>query len=346
MTRERMGGGNFHRERDDDFGRAMHTEPLPRRRWIDGRGPLILAGIAAALAGTAIAVNWQARRMERRHPPVGKFVTVNGVRLHYLEAGEGPPVVLLHGNASMLNDVALGLLEPLSRKYRVIAFDRPGFGYSERPRNRVWSPEAQAALFRDAFRLLGLDRPVLYGHSFGAVVVITFAVHHPAETRGVVPASGYYYPIRRLDAAIAWMNDLPVIGRVLRNTLTPVQGLMLGNLAVRFLFDPAPVSRAYESFPAGLALRPEQLRAAAEDGTTLRAWAKRTEGLYRDVQVPVVVVSGDGDRVVGYQDHSLRLSREIPGAELRLVPGSGHMVHHTRPGDVIKAIDAAFAKAE
>jgi pimeloyl-ACP methyl ester carboxylesterase len=307
---------------------------------------VIVAAIAAALAGTALAVNWQARRLERKYPPIGKFVTVNGVRLHYVEAGEGPPVVLLHGNASMLNDPVLGILDPLSQKYRVIAFDRPGFGYSDRPKDRVWTPEAQAALFRDVFWVLGLDRPVLYGQSFGAVVVTAFAVNHPSDTRGVVAASGYYYPILRLDSAIAWMNALPVIGPLLRNTLTPLEGVMFGKLAVRLMFDPAPISPAYEAFPAGLALRPGQLRASAEDGTTLRAWAKRTQHRYPDIRVPLMIVSGENDRAVGYEAHSLRLSREVPGARLRIFPRTGHMVHHTRPRDVIDAIDEVFRMAQ
>jgi pimeloyl-ACP methyl ester carboxylesterase len=325
-----------------------HTRegPAGRRRWVEGRGPIILAAAAAALAGTAIAVNWQARRTEHKYPPVGNFVTVNGVRLHYVEAGEGPPIVLLHGNASMLNDLALSIVRPLSERHRVIAFDRPGFGYSDRPKSRVWTPEVQAALFHDAFRALGIDRPVVYGHSFGAVVAMAFAVMYPAETRGVVLASGYYYPTRRLDAAIAWMNYVPVLGTVLRNTLTPLEGVALGKWAVRFLFDPAPIPQAYESFPAGLALRPEQLRAAAEDGTTLRAWAKRTEDLYRDIRIPVMIITGADDRAVGYEAHSLRLSREVPGAKLRVVPGTGHMIHHTRPRDVIEAIDEVFAMAD
>jgi pimeloyl-ACP methyl ester carboxylesterase len=313
---------------------------------VEGRGPVIVAGIAAALAGTALAVNWQARRLERKYPPVGKFVTVNGVRLHYLEAGEGPPVVLLHGNASMLDDPALGILDLLSRKYRVIAFDRPGFGYSDRPRNRVWTPEAQAALFRDAFRVLGLDRPVLYGQSFGAVVVTAFALDHPEATRGVVAASGYYYPVLRLDSAIAWMNYLPVIGPVLRNTLTPLEGAAFGKMAVRLMFDPAPIPPTYEEFPAGLSLRPGQLRASAEDGTTLRAWAKRTQHRYPDIHVPLMIVHGENDRAVDYEGHSLRLSREVPGARLRIFPRTGHMVHHTRAPEVVDAIDEVFRMAE
>jgi alpha/beta hydrolase fold len=147
---------------------AASTRSQGRRRTLPGGRTTILLAAAAALAGTALIVNWQARRAERRHPSEGEFITVNGVRLHYIEAGEGSPVVLLHGNGSMLNDVALSIFGPLAKTHRVIAFDRPGFGYSERHGDRVWIPEEQAALFRDALRALGVDRPVLYGHSFGA----------------------------------------------------------------------------------------------------------------------------------------------------------------------------------
>jgi pimeloyl-ACP methyl ester carboxylesterase len=311
-----------------------------------GRTTIILLGAAAALAGTAIIVNWQARRAERRHPPEGKFITVNGVRLHYIDAGEGSPVVLLHGNGSMLQDVALSIFQPLAKTHRVIAFDRPGFGYSERPRDRVWTPEEQATLLRAALQALGVDRPVLYGHSFGAPVVVTFALMYPEETRGVVAASGYYYPTRRLDSLLAWSNVLPVLGPVLRNTVMPVEGAVFGKLAVKALFDPAEITSAYDEFPSSLTLRPEQLRAAGEDGTTLRAWAKRISPHYREISVPVMIVSGAEDRAVSYRTHSLRLSREIPGARLHIWPETGHMVHHTRAREVIDAIEEVFEIAE
>lgn len=311
-----------------------------------GRTTFILLGAAAALAGTALIVNWQARRAERRHPPEGEFITVNGVRLHYIDAGEGSPVVLLHGNGSMLNDVALSIFGPLAKTHRVIAFDRPGFGYSERPRDRVWTPEEQAALLRAALQALGVHRPVLYGHSFGAPVVVTFSLMYPEETRGVVAASGYYYPTRRLDSLLAWANVLPVLGPVLRNTVMPVEGAVFGKLAVKALFDPAEISPTYDEFPSTLALRPWQLRAAGEDGTTLRAWAKRISPHYREISVPVMIVSGAEDRVVSYRTHSLRLSREIPGARLRIWPETGHMVHHTRATEVIDAIEEVFEITE
>ena len=241
-----------------------------------GAGAAIALAAAAALAGTAMVVNWQARRAERRHPPIGDFVEVDGVRLHYLEAGEGPPVVLLHGNSSLLDDVRLGIFDELAKRHRVIAFDRPGFGYSERPRRTVWTPEAQADLLRDALRALEVQRPVLYGHSWGAPLVITCALDYPDEIRGVVAASGYYYPHWRLDSLLAHLLVAPGVGPLLRNTITPVAGALFGNSAVRLLFDPSPVPETYAGFPASLTLRPSQIRASAEDGSTLRAWAERT----------------------------------------------------------------------
>jgi pimeloyl-ACP methyl ester carboxylesterase len=331
---------------DTGSGSKRGPASAVRRRWMGGRAPAIALGAAAALAGTALIVNWQAHRAERHHPPVGKFIDVNGVRLHYLEAGDGPPVVLLHGNGSMLNDPALSILHPLSERHRVIAFDRPGFGFSDRPKDTVWTPDAQATLLRDAFRALGLDRPVLYGHSFGAPVVITFALNHPEDTRGVVAASGYYYPTRRVDSAIAWMNGLPVLGPLMRNTLTPIEGVLFGKLAVRMLFDPQPIPDTYRDFPAALALRPSQIRAAAEDGQTLRDWAERTMRRYREIRLPVIILSGLADRIVDPQVHSLRLHRQIATSQIRLLPETGHMIHHSRPRDVVAAIREVFRLAD
>ena len=240
----------------------------------------IALGSTAALVALAAAVNWAARRIERSHPPMGNFIEVDGVRVHYVDVGEGEPVVLLHGNASMLQNPYLGLLDGLAGRHRVIAFDRPGFGYSERPKNVTWTPEAQMKLLRGAFTQLGIERPVLYGHSWGAPLVVTYALHHPEDIRGVVAASGYYYPNRRLDAAMAALNGAPVIGPIFRNTISPVMNTIMGPLALRLLFSPNPVPPTYAEFPASMTLRPVAIRAAGEDGMTLRDWAARTSPRY------------------------------------------------------------------
>ena len=87
-----------------------------------------------------------------QHPSSGRFLTVNGVRLHYMDSGgKGAPVVLIHGNTVTFEDWQLsGVSAKAEQRYRVIAFDRPGFGYSQRPRLKLWTPGAQADLIQQA----------------------------------------------------------------------------------------------------------------------------------------------------------------------------------------------------
>jgi pimeloyl-ACP methyl ester carboxylesterase len=162
-----------------------------------------IAGTAAALAGTALYNTYQAYQSERENPPLGDFLKIDGVRLHYLEAGKGLPVVLLHGNGTTLDDfVASGLFDLVSRSHRVIALDRPGYGYSERPRFRLWTPDAQAALLQQAFDQLSIERPVVLGHSWGTMVAMALALRSSTALRGLVLLSGYYFPTARADVPI------------------------------------------------------------------------------------------------------------------------------------------------
>ncbi len=119
---------------------ASHPPAPPARlRASPGRSraAAVLAGSAAALAAAALYNAYRARRAEREHPPAGRFLDVDGVRLHYLErgegqgGGEGPPVVLIHGNVVTAEDWALsGVLDRVAaRGHRVVAFDRPGYGH-------------------------------------------------------------------------------------------------------------------------------------------------------------------------------------------------------------------------
>src|SRR6185369_12385260 len=168
------------------------------------RGLVIAGATITALATTAAWVAQRAHSAETRNPPAGSFINVEDTQVHYLERGQGTPIVLLHGNTLRLEDfVASGLIERLARHYRVLAFDRPGFGHSERPRNRLWTAEAQAALLRKALSALGIERPIVLGHSWGTLVALALALRDDADVRQLVLVSGYYYPTMRLDVAIA-----------------------------------------------------------------------------------------------------------------------------------------------
>jgi pimeloyl-ACP methyl ester carboxylesterase len=276
-------------------------------------------------------------------PLAERFVQADGVSLRYAERGAGgPPVVLLHGDGSMIEDFAAsGLMERLAAGHRVVAFDRPGYGRSERPRDRAWTPEAQAALLADAFVRLGIDRPIVVGHSWGTLVALAMALDRPQAVRGLVLVSGYYYPVPRPAAALAALPAVPVLGDALRYTVAPVLGALLTPGLIAASFDPAPVPPRFAAgFPVGMTLRPEHIRASAEDSGLLTPSAAAFERRYGELRLPLAIVAGAEDRIVDPGLHSARLHREVPGSGLRLVPGQGHMVHHGAAGVVTAAVEA------
>jgi len=183
---------------------------------------------AAVLGGAALLTHARARRAERQQPPRGRFLDLDGVRLHYLERGDGAPIVLLHGNGTMIEDWEIsGVLDLAAERHRVIAFDRPGFGYSARPRRRIWTPAEQAELLSQALKRLGVNRPVVVGHSWGTLVALSLALDHPDEVRGLVLLSGYYFPTTRADVPLLSPPAIPIIGDVMRYTASPLLGRAL-----------------------------------------------------------------------------------------------------------------------
>ncbi|PWC34547.1 alpha/beta hydrolase [Azospirillum sp. TSO35-2] len=302
---------------------------------------------ALALGGLAVANTLAARRAERRYPPQGRFVTVDGVRLHYLEAGSGPAVVLLHGNVSTADDfVASGLFDRLARTHRVVAFDRPGMGHSERPRGPDWTPAEQADLLRHAFAALEIERPVVVGHSYATLVALALALDHPESVSGLVLLAGYYFPTKRLDALFVAPTVVPVLGDVLRYTLSPPLAKASMPMLLKTLFSPCPVpDDLTETFPAALTTRPGQLLANAQDGVTMVPATEAMQSRYADLTLPVAIIAGDGDRIVEQEDQSPRLHRVIPHSTLHRVAQAGHMVHHAAPDLVVRAIDAMSAES-
>lgn len=299
------------------------------------------AWIAAALAATAVFNNLRARNAERAHPPRGRFIEVDGVRLHYLEQGVGPSVVLLHGNVVTAEDYALsGVLERVAERHRVISLDRPGFGYSDRPRGKAWTPAEQADLLADAFSRLGLDRPVVVGHSLAALVALGLALRHPTAPRGLVLLSGYYKPTLRLDVPLSAAPAIPVLGDLLRHTVSPLLGTALLPLFVKAMFSPLPVpDRFRREFPQAFPVRPGQIRAEAQDAAAMVPAAMAMQAHYRDLHLPVTIMAGTHDRVVDLEAHAMWLHEALPNSDLKVFPGVGHMLHYAAPEQVAAAIE-------
>lgn len=175
---------------------------------------------------TARTANTPRVKLPRRSP--GRFVAVDSVRVHYTVKGRGRPVVLLHGNGTMAEDFAIcGLVDRLAERYRVIAIDRPGFGYSTRPRYRTWTAVAQAQLVHRVLERLNVERPLIVGHSWGTLVALALAAGNERELRGLVLLSGYYYPSRRADIALSRSLANPWVGDAARAMMPTALSPML-----------------------------------------------------------------------------------------------------------------------
>jgi pimeloyl-ACP methyl ester carboxylesterase len=306
-------------------------------------------GALTLLSVGAWVTRRKTRQVEAQHPPTGHFIDVDGVRLHYTERGptSAPTVVLLHGNGAMTTEMELsGLVAQLAARYRVIVFDRPGYGYSERPSGRSFTPPAQAALFHDALMRLGVREAIALGHSWGAMVATAMALADPAFVRGVMLVSGYYTPSLRLD--VTWMSPpaLPLVGTLMRHTVSPLLARLLWPAMMRRIFAPAPTAPAFaQGYPVWMSLRPGTLRASAAEAAMMIPQAIHLLRQESNLRVPVAIVAGQKDRLVSTAWHSSRLHRRLPGSRLHVVPNAGHMVHHTAPDAVAAALDELVARA-
>jgi pimeloyl-ACP methyl ester carboxylesterase len=325
--------------------RIRHAQKPAEHRTFGLAGRPYMVGGAltiAALAASALLNRQLAKKAERENPPTGRFVDVDGVRLHYVERGEGEPLVLLHGNGSMIQDFETsGLVDMAAKSYRTIVFDRPGFGHSERPRSTVWTPEAQADLLQAALEQIGVSQAIVLGHSWGASVAMALALKHPGTVKALVLASGYYYPSARLDVALLSGPAIPVGGDVLRYTIAPLLTRAIWPLLMRKIFGPAPVPEKFRGFPREMAVRPSQIRASAAESALMIPDAAAWSAEYPKLRMPVVIIAGEDDRLIDIDRQSGRLHEAVPQSSLHRLPGMGHMVHQTATEAVMAAIDEA-----
>jgi pimeloyl-ACP methyl ester carboxylesterase len=292
-------------------------------------------GVGAAFLGLGLRTDRIASRAEARYPPDGSFVTVEGVKLHYVEAGLGPAVILIHGDGGSVKDWMMSIFDDVGQSYHTVAFDRPGLGYSERPDDGD-SPFAQARLLHKASEALGLERPILIGHSRGGNVALAYALTYPDDVGGVVTLAAAPY-----GGQIAFHNrllTLPVVGKALAHTTF----VPFGRRAVRAGLDAAFAPEMttppdYLDAYAAYELRPGQLLAHAGDQVLGRQGTEWMMTRYDELRVPLVVVHGTQDRNVPVEQ-ARKLHRAAPVSWLIEVDGAGHELMFTRPGTVLDGI--------
>ena len=306
---------------------------------------IVLAFVLGVLfAMTAVGV----ARIEAEHPPVGKFLDINGAHLHVAELGLArgspgaePAIVLIHGASGNMEDMRLALGEQLAKSHRVILIDRPGHGWSSRPAGDMYaSPACQAEFVGEALTQLGVKRAVLVGHSWGGAFATAYALAFPERTAGLVLLSAVTHP---WPGDPGWYNklaSLPWIGPLFLRTLVYPLGLFLIDGVSRSVFEPQTVPKDYLRRAAiRLVLRPKTFFSNARDLALLRGFIAAQVPSYVNLRLPTVILTGDHDSLVSPEINARALAATLPHAKLICLKGVGHMPHHAAPEVVAAAID-------
>lgn len=307
--------------------------------------------IFAAVVFLAVAlVQWRARIAEAQavqtFPPEGQFLDVDGVRVHALVKGSGPDLVLIHGASGNMRDFTFHMVDRLADRYRVIVFDRPGLGYTGRLGGEGSAIARQATLLQAAASKLGAEQPIVVGQSYGGAVALAWATGHPDTLSALVTLAAASHP---------WPTGLPLFYKVTSNLLG--QALVVPLLtafvpesyvqsAITGVFAPEDAPQGYaQHIGAPLTLRRESLRANANQRASLKEELRAQMSRYPQIAVPTEILHGDADTTVDLKIHSVPLAEAIPGANLTVLTGAGHMPQHTREDDVVAAIDRAAMRA-
>jgi pimeloyl-ACP methyl ester carboxylesterase len=307
-------------------------------------GLLVLTGLAVTIGYLLIAIRPLSGLMtpEQSADPDSCFMELNGLKIHYKTAGSGEPLILLLHGFSASTFSWHEVLEPLARFRAVVAYDRAGFGLTQRPLGdelREWpganpyGPDAQTDQVAALIQELGFEKAILVGNSAGGTIAMHTYLRHPERVRGIVFVDAVIY---RGGGAPGWLR--PLSGMPPLNRLGPLVARSLAAQGDRLIklawHDPTKVT------PDVLAGYRQPLQVENWDRAlwefTLAGRDLKLGERIKEVKTPALVITGDDDRFVPTAD-SIRLASELPNAELVVIPNCGHLPQEECPGPFLEA---------
>ncbi|RUL61543.1 alpha/beta hydrolase [Dyella dinghuensis] len=299
----------------------------------------VIGALVLLSAGLMFFTLLAARYAEKLVPPIGTFVDVDGARLHFVDRGAGPVIVMVHGLAGNLRNF-YALIERLSVDHRVVAVDRPGCGYSTMRSGEHPSMRAQAALIAQLIRKLHLGQPTVVGHSMGGALSLALAIDHPDCVRALAliaplsnveraPPNGL--KILRIKSPlvqwmVAWMFSAPI-------------GKLIHRESLKAVFAPEAAVESFDtSGGAVLGLRPWAFSAACKDMVAISREMAAIPPSYPTLTIPVSVIFGRQDAVLNHETHGEQLVAALPNGNLHVMEGGGHMILVTQPDHVADLI--------
>jgi pimeloyl-ACP methyl ester carboxylesterase len=270
-------------------------------------------------------------------PPKARFLHVEGARVRYVDVGQGPAVVLLHGFASALETWA-PLIPELSRRHRVIALDLKGFGWTDRPEGD-YSPQAQARLVWALLDARGVGTVAVVAHSWGSSVALAMTLAAPRRVARLALYDAYVYD-DQLPTMFRWAR-VPGLGEALFALFYKQRPD--DKLALAF-YEPARVSEALVEDVERALERPGTTAAALQAVRGLHL--DRLERRYGTIQQPTLLLWGREDRVTPVAVGE-RLAKKLRRARLVVYPRCGHFpmieARHASTDELVRFLGAGLA---
>jgi pimeloyl-ACP methyl ester carboxylesterase len=287
---------------------------------------LVIAGLVWFSARTA-------RRVEAVLPPRGQFIEIDGQRIHYVDlGGSKPPVVMIHGLGGNLLHFGYAMADKLSNDFRVILVDRPGSGYSTRPDDAPATLTAQAKTIATLIRRLGLERPLVVGHSLGGALALAVALDHPDCVGGLTllaPLTHAQDEVPEVFRGVVVAS--PLLRKAIALTLAVPLGIWRGPKLVPEVFAPEAAPADFPMRAGGLlGLRPSAFYATSSDLMAISDVLPGYVARYKTLNVPMAMLYGKGDRLLDYRRHGDAMKATCPALDLEVMEG-GHMLPITVP---------------
>ncbi|MGO4326535.1 alpha/beta fold hydrolase [Cupriavidus sp. 2TAF22] len=306
---------------------------------------IVIAIAAIVILGLVAFSALIARKVEKALPPRGKFIEIDGARLHYIDQGQGPAIVMVHGLGGQTGNFSYALLERLTSRFRVILVDRPGSGYSTRPAGMSARLSKQSEVIARFIRALELEDPLLVGHSLGGAVALGVALDHPGTAAGLALIAPLTHPVQGVPASFRALAVSPAaLRRVVAWTLAIPRSILRGRAMVEFVFSPERPPADFGTAGGGLlGLRPGAFYAASTDMNSLEEDLPSMAGRYASLALPISILYGTADAVLDWRIHGQAMKDKLPALELELVPG-GHMLPVTIPDQAAAWLSAAVER--
>jgi pimeloyl-ACP methyl ester carboxylesterase len=289
--------------------------------------------LAVVILGLVVLTARTARKVEAALPPRGKFMQIDGARIHYVDrGGAGPALVMIHGLAGNLMHFTYALADELTGDFRVIMVDRPGCGYSERPEGAPADLTAQAITLAKFMRALGLKQPLVVGHSLGGALSLAIALDHPDCAGALALIAPLTHVPDKVPAAFKGLIiRSPTLRKVIAWTLATPLGILRGEAALKEVFGPEPAPADFP-FRAGglLGLRPKAFCSASSDAVLAEYVLPNYVARYGSLALPMGMLLAKGDRLLDYRAQGEAIKAFCPALDLELMDG-GHMLPMTAP---------------